>query len=160
MSLVMADTEGQGERALVLVCGAVIDRALEKLLRLKFTQLSGAPKEDLDFFLIDQPVPVLGSAGIRVKMAKILGVIDRETCKALKPFFQIRNRFAHDEMPEPLREGEMQELFDAMPTVVNEMFLVPCMKGLPPRWLFQRMSGILLVSLAKAQSETTATLEP
>ena len=68
--IISNETENsENKRGLVLVCGAIIDRSLEKLLRMKFAEMapSAATEEELDFWFSRKPLPPFGSFGIRAQ---------------------------------------------------------------------------------------------
>ncbi len=153
MALVTVDTKGHSERASVLVCAAVLDRAVEKLLRLKFKQLSEASDEDLDVLLTNRPLPPLGSAAIRVKVAAVMGVLSRDVCKALSIMFKIRNEFAHDEIPESLAYEKVEEIYNLIPSAIQESHIVPDTKGTDAVWFFIRVTAMLFVIISRAQYE-------
>jgi len=67
VNLILRETDSHSDRGLVLLCGAVLDRALEKLIRMKFTDISQATEDELDFLLIKQPVPPLGELPSPIK---------------------------------------------------------------------------------------------
>lgn len=90
------------DRACVLISGSLIDLALEKLLRAKFLSSSNVTESECDFLLIKKPIPPLGSAGIRVRLAFTLGLIDRDTMNAIAYVIEKRNEYAHKLKPKPL----------------------------------------------------------
>jgi DNA-binding MltR family transcriptional regulator len=107
-------TDTHNDRGYVMVCGAVLDRALEKLIRRKLVDLSQATDEELHFLLTQRPQPPLGSAGIRARVARVLGVISKDVSTALSRMFDLRNRFAHDEIAPVLDHAMIKPIFDAV----------------------------------------------
>ena len=110
----------QENRGLVLVGGAVVDRALERLIRAKLETLSNATKEEVDFFLTEQPVPPLGSAAIRARFARIIGALDSSFCEACKELFNLRNEFAHEEYPRIFSKELLLPIWEHIPRSVRE----------------------------------------
>jgi DNA-binding MltR family transcriptional regulator len=96
------------DRACVLVSVSLIDTALEKLLRTKFSVSSQVTQKECDFLLIKKPVPPLGSAGIRARLAFALGLIDRDTLNAISYAIERRNEYAHQLKPPPLTARTVQ----------------------------------------------------
>ncbi len=120
MSLVEKETQSTTNRGIVLVCGAILDRYLEKLLRLKFTQLAPDCSEgEKDLWLVKEPLPPLGSAAMRARMARMLGLIDKPTSDALGTLFSIRNDFAHLEAPPELNDSLVGKIQDALPEALR-----------------------------------------
>lgn len=91
--------DNPSERVAVIMSVAAIDRRLESLLRNFFTVTSGASKKEIDFFLTQRPCPPLESAGLRVRLARCLNLIDKDTAKALQHVIQCRNDYAHEVKP-------------------------------------------------------------
>ena len=96
-------TANESDRGFVLQCASFLERALEKLIRAGWSNLSDATKEEMDYLLTEN-FPPLGSAKIRARLARILGWIDKTTCRALCEMFEVRNHFAHWEIPPALGE--------------------------------------------------------
>lgn len=87
----------ESDRGCVLVAGAAIDEALVRLLKAFFKKAS-APHDRSEWatFLIEkQPVPPLGSFGIRAILCFALGLIEEEDFKAIRHLADTRNTFAH-----------------------------------------------------------------
>jgi DNA-binding MltR family transcriptional regulator len=102
------------DRASVLVVAALVDSALERLLRALFMQISEVTKEDCDFLLTKRPLPPLGSAYIRASLAFTLGYIGRDTYNALKYVTTIRNKCAHEEIAPPITEDIGTRLYELL----------------------------------------------
>jgi DNA-binding MltR family transcriptional regulator len=115
LALIAEQIADHEDRGFVLLCGAVLDRALEKLIRAKFAKLSNGAQDSIDFLLSDQPVPPLGSAGVRARLACAMGLIDGGTENALAKFFHIRNEFAHTEVPPALDDALVNSIRDRLP---------------------------------------------
>ena len=120
-SLVEAQTHL--DRGLVMLCAAIFDRRLEILLRIKFQLLApDATKGEVEFFLTKRPIPPLGSSGLRAKMLRLLGVIDKQTANLLDDFFSLRNAFAHKETPPALDECHIAEMCERLPASPKTRF--------------------------------------
>jgi hypothetical protein len=111
----MADNKPETDRGHVLRCGALLDRLLETLFRLKFRACSKATDAESDFWLTKKPLPPLGSAWIKSKMASILGLVEKRTSKTLCDFFTIRNCFAHEMEPPALTNSLLCPLLKTLP---------------------------------------------
>jgi DNA-binding MltR family transcriptional regulator len=98
------------DRACVLVSVSLIDTALEALLRAKFVASSKATNGECDFLLVKRPVPPLGSAGIRSRLAFALGLIDRDTLNAISYAIEKRNEYAHQLKPSALTAEIVKKL--------------------------------------------------
>ena len=121
-ALVEAEADSPTKRGLVLVCGAVLDRALEELLRVRFLSLTSSRStadKDSDFFLSNDPSPPLRSAKLRAKLAKLIGAIDQATYESLEKFFSIRNDFAHEQAPESLDSLALGDIYNSLPQWVR-----------------------------------------
>jgi hypothetical protein len=103
------------DRVAVIVSVAAIDRNLEMLLRHFFIATSGATQEDCDFLLTQRPIPPLGSAGVRVRLARCLNLIEPQLAKAITFAIDCRNEFAHNPLPSPLTKAKAQALIDCCP---------------------------------------------
>ncbi len=160
--LITREMKAHSKRGFVLVCGAVIDRALEKLIRTKFTALSKATDAELNALLTKRPLPPLGSASIRARIARVLGVIDKATCDALCKLFDLRNRFAHKEIAPSLTREEMQPIFDLLPKHHRVAFVLPPETAMEPdniaaQNFLRRIAASLLVSITSAQYRLEAS---
>jgi hypothetical protein len=119
---VQVELKEHANRGVVMACTAIVDRYLEKLLRLKFSELApDAKPREASFFLTRRPVPPLGAAAIRARMARLLGIIDKQTCDALLLLIQMRNDFAHQETPPALDLPLVNKIYNAIPTSVKAM---------------------------------------
>jgi hypothetical protein len=156
MQLVIAETGTHAERGLVLVCGAILDRYLEKLLRMKLADLApNCTKEEIDFLLTKQPLPPLGSAGVRARMARMMGIVNKDTSKALSVFFNIRNDFAHEEVAPKLELTLIDRVYNALPASEKTRWSSSGEKPLyeddVPAKRFQIITGMLLHLLSTAE---------
>ena len=145
-ALFAATTElGQqpSDRVAVIVSVASLDRVLEMLLRHFFVATSGASTEECDFLLSKPPLPPIGAAGVRVRLAKCLNLLSKQEANALSFAIDWRNHFAHEPVPSPLTEQVAQGLVDRLPEHVRDimnlaMDQVPDMKSTGPRDIFIR----------------------
>jgi DNA-binding MltR family transcriptional regulator len=135
--------ETKSDRVAVIMSVALLDNALESVLRQFFIARSGATPDECDFLLTKQPVPPLGSAGVRVRLAKCLGIISVKEARALKFAISCRNDFAHQLAPPPLTEDVAKGLADRLPNVIRDMAATARNVMAPhngdsatPRWIF------------------------
>ena len=155
VALIYEETKTDTNRGVVLVCTAILDRYLEKLLRMKFASLApDVTTEELDFFLIKQPLPPLGSAGLRAHMARILGLIDKDTCNALSTLVKIRNAFAHQEIPPVLDVPLVHTVYKNLPDKAKRFITATDLEwtqrsGDPPGTLLS--TGVLVIILQLAE---------
>jgi hypothetical protein len=124
------------------VAGALIDRALEMLLRHFFVS-RGASQQECDELLTDGFLPPRASMGLRIRMAKCLGLFDRELAGALNYVRDWRNHFAHEPLPQPLTEeisAGLLKLFPHKYAPVLEAARASIKEHIEgeagPRWLF------------------------
>lgn len=82
----------ESDRGCVLVAAAVIDKQLELLLRELFAVRSAAKPSEIEFFLTAQPLPPLQSTGLKIRLAFVLGLIDRPLMQALAQLQSLRSR--------------------------------------------------------------------
>ncbi len=162
--MILQETAANNDRGFVLLCGAVLDRALEKLIRMKFTDISQTTEEELDFLLIKQPVPPLGSAGIRIRVARVLGVIDETICEALSELNDIRNSFAHEEIAPTLNNDLIRPIYDNLPKEYKQAFAIINLELkkedqlLSSQNLLRIVTAILLSILVQAQVKLRARI--
>jgi hypothetical protein len=109
------------DRACVLVSVALLDNALEMLLRHTFIATSGATKKECDFLLTKRPIPPLGSAAIRAKLAFAIGSLPKEIEKPALSAIEIRNRFAHSIVTPELDDEIVGSLYDKIPTDLRQL---------------------------------------
>jgi hypothetical protein len=109
------------DRVAVIVAVASIDRVLEMLLRHFFIATSGATQEECDFLLTKPPIPPIGSAGVRVRIAKCLGLVSEQEANALTFAIDWRNHFAHEPVAAEITEGVAQALMDRLPKMAREI---------------------------------------
>jgi len=154
LALIAERLSGQADRSFVLLCGAVLDRALEKLIRAKFETLSSGADESIDFLLSDRPVPPLGGAAVRVRLARAMGLIDEDIENALGKLFQIRNDFAHLEIPPALDATLVESACGLLPEeskgyvalLANEN-----LRGWSPKESFRLYAAILFSAIISAE---------
>ncbi len=87
----------ESDRGCVLVAAAAIDEAIVGLLKVYFKKVS-APQDtekEVHFLLKKQPVPPIGSYGVRVTLCYALGLVDADLYATLKRLGDVRNSFAH-----------------------------------------------------------------
>lgn len=112
--------ESSSDRVAAIVAVASIDRVLEMLLRHFFIATSRATQDECDFLLTKPPLPPLGAAGVRVRVAKCLGLIDKEEANALSFAIDWRNHFAHEAITSPITQEVAQGLMDRLPSEARE----------------------------------------
>src|SRR5262245_7154010 len=84
VNLILREVASESDRGCVLLCGALLDRGLEGLLRLNFRNCSGAEDGDIDKVLTDLPAAPLLNFASRIRVAHLLGLIDKPTSTALR----------------------------------------------------------------------------
>jgi hypothetical protein len=82
------------DKGCLLALGSFLDDAIQIAIRAKFS-LSGISESDIDFLLTRGPVPPIGSFGVRVVMARALGIIDDPVYRTLRAITDLRNESAH-----------------------------------------------------------------
>src|SRR6476646_6252378 len=92
------EVTSESDRGCVLLCGALLDRGLEKILRLNFRFQSEAKDDEIDKVLSHTSAKacLVGFAS-RARVAYLLGLIDKKTSDALRIFARIRNDYAHND---------------------------------------------------------------
>ena len=85
----------ESPRGCLLSSAAFLDDILENRIRQRLTELSAASTKDLDFLLKNRPMPPLGSFGVRITVARVLGIIGDDIRRALAAVQNIRNSKAH-----------------------------------------------------------------
>lgn len=106
----------ESDRGCVLLAGAMLDRGLERLLRLKFHQLSSASDSDIDKVLsFKEAKACLVGFTARARLAYLMGLINKPTCTALIRFAKVRNAFAHQDTAPPLEVETIRPVSDALP---------------------------------------------
>jgi len=151
LGLVIDATARESDRGFVLICAAVLDRALEKLIRTKWSTLSNATKKEMDYLFIQRPLPPLGSAQIRAKLARILGWIDKTVCQALCKLFDMRNDFAHKEIAPILDNTLIKPIFDILPWIGRDPNEIATHKTVRAELLV--LTSILLRSVQQAETK-------
>jgi DNA-binding MltR family transcriptional regulator len=102
--------EGESDRGVVIVAGAMIDAVLGDII--KATLVEVPPKQD-DLLADYRP---LSGAGAKAAMVFRLGLISESFYKALKELFSVRNRFAHDANPET-------DIYETNSKVINRLIV-------------------------------------
>ena len=94
------------ERGCVLLASAVIEDALEILLRAKFAAGSGLEIDSpgkggklIKGLFFDGALPPLGSFSMKIKLCWALGLITQDVAKAIDKFRKMRNSAAHPDKP-------------------------------------------------------------
>jgi len=82
----------ESDRGCVLVAASVIDKQLESMFRELFQLRSAATPSEIEFFLTALPLPPLQSTGIKIRLAFVLGLIDRPLMRALNQLQSLRSR--------------------------------------------------------------------
>jgi DNA-binding MltR family transcriptional regulator len=101
---------------------ALLDGALEMLLRHAFVATSGLSGVDADWLLTGSRAPLL-SMGVRARIARALGLIDSKTTSAVLRLIDIRNAFAHNTLPDDVTMGEAMELWEGIPAKLAEQLM-------------------------------------
>jgi DNA-binding MltR family transcriptional regulator len=99
----------ESDRGCVLVALAAVDEAIERLLR-AFVRKVSAPRnhtDDVDFLLTKEPVPPLGSLGVRLHLCHALGLLDDPLFSILLKMSKMRNEFAHPSQPVELTNDDL-----------------------------------------------------
>lgn len=110
----LREVGSESDRGCVLLSAAMLDRVMEKLLRVKFRSMSKASEKELDGVLTSQPsAPLLGFAS-KARVSHLLGLITQQESQALRNFAKIRNDFAHKDILPPLEEATLQPVIDAL----------------------------------------------
>jgi len=86
----------ESDRGCAIVGAAYLNNDLDALLRARFCHQAPSPKKDLDW-LLDGPLAPLRSFGVRIRLARALGLITPIQSKSLDAIRSIRNKFAHSE---------------------------------------------------------------
>ena len=121
LQTIALEMAGNSDRACVLLCGAMLDQALEELLRHHFRKTSGAGEDAINDLLTRRPLPPLGSFTVRAKIAYLMGLIDGGLCKSLMKFTNIRNEFAHKAVPPPLTTELLAPVFATLPKSIKDL---------------------------------------
>lgn len=102
------------DRTCVIMGAALLDGALEMLLRHAFVARSGLSTEEADWLLIGSRAPLL-SMGVRVRLARALDLIDDKSAAAILRLIDIRNVFAHQTLPDAITLDEATALWNGFP---------------------------------------------
>jgi hypothetical protein len=162
----------ESDRGCVLCAAAIIDDALEGVIRQRLVALSNPSNEVLDkvlrrepqpvskavldFLLTSRPQPPIGSFAVRTKLARALGLIDDNIMKALDGIRTMRNDAAHlakpflFESPRYNLEALFEPLSHKEQTYLRAMHMVMGDGGLPhlkPRRLFEIASASIFFRL-------------
>jgi DNA-binding MltR family transcriptional regulator len=118
------------DRAAVLVAVSFIEAALKDLLATHFRLSSNATDKECDFLLGKPPAP-LGSASVKAKTARALGIIDRSTAAAIKKILEIRNDFAHQIKPPSITAEMANDVINILPPDVRKGYaeMISAMEG-------------------------------
>lgn len=87
------------DRVCAILSVAMVENALEELLRAKCKSASGASDEECDSILKNWNTGALASTGERRQVAVMFGLVGRKVSCAIGVAAKIRNRFAHHEFP-------------------------------------------------------------
>ena len=104
----------ESDRGCVLLCAALLDRSLERLLRLRFRSLSAASDEEIDKALVDHPAATLLSFTARARVAHLIGIFPPAMSDSLRQLARIRNVFAHRDVVPALSIDVVQPVLDSM----------------------------------------------
>jgi DNA-binding MltR family transcriptional regulator len=102
----------ESDRGCVLVAAALIDDALERLLRAQFSRDGAIIAEVIDPLFRD--LGGLSSTALKERLAYALGLIGPQTLRQLKGIRKLRNRFAHSSTVVSLEHGDIEFLRGAM----------------------------------------------
>jgi hypothetical protein len=157
VAILTQELEAHKERGLILCGAAVIDRALEDLIRTGFAALSDASHKEIDVFLCKRPNPPLGSASTRARFARVLGVLTPEFSEACCKLFEIRNAFAHQEKPPMLSKKLLLPIWTKIPQELRAAFGAEPQE---PAAFFRHILSVILFQLhfitSAAKSRTVA----
>ena len=98
---------GESDRAVAVLTAAFLDHQLESLLRRFFRQV----RETDSLF---EPMQPLASFSARIKLAYVLGLIDRQSQRELNRVRKIRNLFAHDRRPLSFADSKIANACSAL----------------------------------------------
>jgi DNA-binding MltR family transcriptional regulator len=150
----MEGTEGDKVSGVVLVWAARLDNALERLLRREFVERSKATEDELNFLLKKQPLPPLGSAQIRARVARALGLISKETFNSLSIVFTLRNGHAHGDPHPVLTCDDVRPIFCSFPRETKseiESLVASRDQSTQPLFMFMVAMFLLLSGLIVAE---------
>lgn len=123
----------ESDRGCVLLCAAMLDRMLERMLRLKFRHSSNATDKEIDGLLSGGGQRPLGAFRARNRTAYLLGLIDTQTFDAVQKFADIRNKFAHRDKPPALTKNSVAPVVNLLPKgYVSAIKTMANDKDMPP----------------------------
>jgi DNA-binding MltR family transcriptional regulator len=102
------------DRGCVLVAHAGIDDALEALLREYFKKAT-APHDrtkEINFLLENEPIPPIGSFGVRIRVCYVLGLFSERVFLSLRRLNDLRVAFAHGAQPVELTKKDIEKFPD------------------------------------------------
>ena len=105
----------ESDRGAVLVVAALLDDALESLLRTQFVDEPAVMNQVIEP-LFDGPIAALGSLAAKAAMAYALGLINQRTFDDIRQIRRVRNAFAHSSEPVSLDETRIKPLVDGLAT--------------------------------------------
>jgi hypothetical protein len=112
--LFMAEFEKETDRAAAIVGAAILDSALESVLK-SYLVKSSHPKNDS---LFEGPNAPLSSFGSKIDMTFRLGLISEQMSKILHIVRRIRNSFAHDVVNCDFKNKQVVSLIDELTTLI------------------------------------------
>jgi hypothetical protein len=145
-----ADIEEYTKRGFVLACGAVVDRSLEALLTAKFKETPDVGKKEIDWLLTESAISPLRSMGVRARIARVLGLIDKSSFNAIDDLIGIRNHFAHAEIPGELDNSLIAPVYANLPKEYRNVCPDNGGQLTPDRFLLV-VTSILMSVLYRAQ---------
>jgi hypothetical protein len=157
LALVVSETDSHSDRGLVLTCGSILGRFLERVIRMRFAELSpDDTTTEVHFLLSKKPAPPLRSDGLRVSLARVLGIIDSDIARSLSRFFDVRNQFAHEEVAPALDFLLVGAISDEWPKYIQARWHAGPEEKESPLMLLRFVTGVLLYSLHIAEMEIVA----
>ena len=126
LEAVFGELHDETDRGRVLLSAAMLDRGLERLLRLRFKGLSHATDKEIDKVLVDLPSACLMGFAARARVAYLIGALDLETCDSLREIAKVRNAYAHKDSPPPLTMYTFDAALNALPEWWGEALLKMC----------------------------------
>ncbi len=100
-----SDLSRETDRGAALVCAAFLEEALEVAIR-------AALMQDTEYV-----TDTKGRVGNRLKLARSLGLIGPNICRALEILSKIRNEFAHSHRPITFDDGDIKSRCASLQTV-------------------------------------------
>jgi DNA-binding MltR family transcriptional regulator len=150
------------KRGFVLACGSIVDRALERLLTAKFKMTRGVEDGEIAYLLGTGKhfFGPLAHMGVRARIARVLGLIDKRVCQALRDFTDMRNHFAHNEMPAELDNSIIAPIYANLPAEYHTKSIPPDGGQLLPNKFLLAVTTMMLSVLYRAEVALEAKDSP